>query len=154
MRMRQTIEIGCPPEHVWPYLEDTEKAKLWMKDVVYDVPTNEARTGLGATFRMSIKEGRKVQSYDGEIIAYEPNRIMGIRMAGGCFSENMSMTVYYRLEEIADGRTRLEYEGSGDLPGLWKLLGPLLMLFGRMKCRSYLRALKDVAESEGHVVPA
>ena len=154
MKIRHSVEINCPPEVIWTYLDDSEKIKQWMKGVVEDVPTSEGPTGVGSTFRMSIKEGRKVHDFDGEILAYDVNRHMVVRLTGGCLKEDMSMIVDYRLTQTGPGRTRLDYEGGGELTGLWRLAAPIMAVFCKLQIKSFFRTLKSLAESEGSVVPA
>jgi len=49
MKVTMAVDIKAPPEHVWPFLVDPEKAKSWyimLKTFEY---TNDQR-GVGSTF--------------------------------------------------------------------------------------------------------
>ena len=74
MRYTANNEIDCTPEQLWPWLAETERMKQWMKGLEEIVPDAPGPVRSGATFRMRIREGRKVTEYGEELLAYEPPR--------------------------------------------------------------------------------
>jgi carbon monoxide dehydrogenase subunit G len=149
MRIARTVEIACAPEQLWPFLDEPEKQKLWMKGLLENEQAGPR--GVGATFRMTIREGRKAEEYRGEVTAYDPPRHLAVRFGGGAM-KGLSMQVDYRLAPLVDGGTRLDYVAAADrasLPWVLKLLMPLAQLFGRLQLRGFLRTLKRLAEEEG-----
>jgi carbon monoxide dehydrogenase subunit G len=148
MRIAKTVEIACAPEQLWPFLDEPEKQKLWMKGLLES--EHNGPRGVGSTFRMKIQEGRKAAEYQGEVTAYDPPRHLAVRFGGGAL-KGMCMGVDYRLTPV-DGRTRLDYVAGADascLPWGLRLLMPLVQLFGRLQLRGFLRTLKRLAEEEG-----
>jgi carbon monoxide dehydrogenase subunit G len=148
MRIARTLEIACAPEQLWPFLDEPEKQKLWMKGLLENEQAGPR--GVGSTFRLTIREGRKAEEYQGEVTAYDPPRHLAVRLGGGAM-KGMSMQVDYRLAPL-DGGTRLDYVAEADtacLPWVYKLLMPLVQLFGRFQLRGFLRTLKRLAEEEG-----
>ena len=152
MQLKHSTEIACTPDRVWTWIEEPDKQIQCMKGVVSNESTNDV-TGVGATFPMKIKEGRKISAYDGEITKWEPHRFMSVELVGGCFKATQAMQVDYELTETHTG-TRLDYSASADMGDslLWKLMGPLFTLFGRFQIKSFFRRLKELAEAEGEPV--
>ena len=149
MKVEYTTEINCPPAKLWPWLEEPEKQKQWMKGLLENVPTSEGPTRVGSTFKMKIKEGGRVSEYDGEITGYEKNRHLAVKMWGPAM-KGMVVFVDYKLHDVS-GRTRLDYVSTVDTskasPFL-KFLMPLFKLFGKMQLKGFMKTLKKLAESD------
>jgi len=147
MRTEYGIEVNCPPERLWPFLEDPEKQKLWMKGLLENVATSTQQTGVGATFKMKIKEGGKIAEYFGEVLKYERNKLLGIKLWGGALKD-MEVFVDYRLIDL-NGRTRLDYLATMEIKGLMmKIFSPLFKAFSMMQLKSFFKILKRLAESD------
>lgn len=146
----ETIEyFRCPAEHLWTWIEEPEKQKQWMKGLLNNESTSPGGQKLGSTFRMTIQEGRKANSYDGEVTGHEWPRFLEVCLSGGNFPQGMRMRVGYRLSETA-GVTRLDYSCAmeGKKCGLLlRMLFVLAKVFSRMQLRSFLRQLKSLAEA-------
>ena len=157
MRVTHTAWFNCSPHHLWTFIEDPEKQKLWMKGLVDNQSTSPPPVRPGSTFHLRIKEGRYINDYDGEIVAREAPNFLSIRFWGGSFSPGMIMSVDYRLSE-ENGGTRLDYESrvEGKRPGffLWLLLSTIVRLFGKMHLKSFLKRLKELAEAPSEPTPA
>jgi carbon monoxide dehydrogenase subunit G len=157
MRVVCHKEINCTPEHLWSFLAEPDQQKRWMKGLLENARTGPGPDGVGSTFRLKIKEGRRVQEYDGETVAFDPPRHLAVRFWGGAFKEGMVMRVDYRLTPL-DGRTRLDYVAeleAGCRLGLFlRLLLPLIKLFGKMQLRGFLKTLQRLAEEAPDVSTA
>lgn len=141
-------EFAAPPSTIWPWLVEPERIRQWMDGVVDDRPTSEGPLGVGSTFEMDIKEGRRISTYQGEIKAYEPPRRLGLRMAGGCGRTPMTMDVEYRLQDLGNGRTRIDYECALVSPRgfFMRLMAPLFRLLGRAMVKKFFRNLARLLE--------
>lgn len=148
MKITHTVDIAASPSLVWTYLEDREKQKQWMHGVVDNHATSDGPTRPGSTFRMSIKEGRKVVEYNGEILAYVVDEHMQVRLTGGCLRSDMSMTADYRLSGGSSDGTRLDYTCTADLHGMWRLGAPFFKLMAGYQARRFIRSLRELAERE------
>ena len=149
METNYTVIIDCPPEQLWPWLEEPDKQKQWMKGLLDNVPTTDGPTRVGTTFRMTIQEGRRVANYDGEVTNYAPYRHLGIRFWGEAL-RGVEMAADYKLQNLG-ARTRLDYRAVADTTGagfLMRLLLPLYKLFSTMQLRSFMKTLKHLAEAE------
>jgi uncharacterized protein YndB with AHSA1/START domain len=148
MRIERTILFNCTAEHLWSFLDEPERQKLWMKGLLENVPTSEGVKGVGSTFRMKIKEGGKVGEYQGEVTAYDRPRHLAVRFWGGPFPKGAAMRADYRLSE-QNGQTRMDYVASFEcerLPFFLRLLMPLLKCFSAMQLRSFFKTLKKLVE--------
>ena len=87
METTSTTIIDCSPEHLWPWIEEPDKQKQWMKGLLENVDTSDGPTRVGSTFRMTIQEGRRVTEYDGEVTNYDPYRHLGVRFWGAAHGD-------------------------------------------------------------------
>jgi carbon monoxide dehydrogenase subunit G len=148
MRIAVTHLFTCSPETLWAHIEEPEKQKRWMKGLLSNEPTSPGARGVGSTFRMRIKEGRKAADYDGEVTAHDAPRHLEVVMGGGNFPKGMTMRVEYRLT-AQGGQTRLDYVCKAEMPkaGVFmKLMFVVFRLFGRMQLRGFMRALRKQVE--------
>ncbi len=146
MRIEHSVEINCSPEQLWPYLEEPEKQKLWMKGVISNEPTDPGPTRVGSRSVMKIKEGGKIAEYNIEVVKYEPPKFMGIKMWGGSFKD-MEVFVDYKLNDLK-GRTRLDYICTVEPQGFFmKMMMPLFKMFSLMQLKSFFKTLKSLAEA-------
>ena len=146
-----STEFAASRETIWPYLEDPDKIRQWMIGVVEDRPTSEGPTRVGSTFEMDIKEGRKIVTYKGEVTKYEPPRLMGVKLVGGCGKKPMAMDVDYDLTDLGGGRTRLDYACRCEVSSsfVFKLMAPLFKLMGRSMIKKFMRKLRGLVEQPG-----
>ncbi len=152
MKLALTTEIRCSPERLWPWLDDPELCKQWLRGMEEIRPVSDGPRRPGWQAKMFIREGGRLSEYDETILEYEPARRFKLRMEGGCFRGG-SVTVDYRLHEH-DGHTRLEYSCDAQMGGILRLLGPLFAIFGRMQARSFMVKLKQLAEQGDAAVAA
>ncbi len=141
--------IDCTPEQLWPWLEEPDKQKQWMKGLLENVSTSEGPTRVGSTFRMTIREGRRVGEYEGEVTNYDLHRRLSIKFWGEML-RGVEIDVDYQLQHLGD-RTRLDYLSTADPSGAGffiKLMMPLYKIFGLVQLKSFMKTLKHLAEAE------
>ena len=146
--------IDCTPEQLWPWLEEPDKQKQWMKGLLENVSTSEEPTRVGSTFRMTIQEGRRVVEYEGEVTNFDRNRRLSIKFWGEML-RGVEMDVDYQLQDLG-GRTRLDYVSSADASGagfFMKLMIPLYKIFGTAQLKRFMKTLKHLAEAEAAQAP-
>ena len=144
-----TTIIDCSPEHLWPWLEEPDKQKQWMQGLLENVATSDGPTQVGSTFRMTIREGRVVAEYDGEVTNYDLHRHLGVRFWGTAL-KGVEMAADYKLQNLG-GRTRLDYTAIANTSGagfFTRLMLPLFKLFGMVQLRGFIKTLKHLAEAE------
>ena len=153
MQMKQSAEFECSPEHLWPFLEDPDKLKLWMKGVLEDHASKGGPIGLGSTFSMKFRQGGKTQHFRAEILIYDRPKHLGLKMKGGDFQHETEIFMDFKLSDLG-GRTRLDYLEALDSAGaLTQLVSPLVKLFSKMQLKSFFKTLRTlVEEKEGALI--
>lgn len=147
MDVKHSEVVRCSPGALWPWIDDPERSKQWLRGLeeVRPITSGPRRAGHRAVLR--IREGRRVSEYTQTLLEYEPEKRFKLRMEGGCL-RGMVMVVDYTLVDLGDGRTRLDYVCAAETKGLYRLFGVLFAVFGRMQVRSFFRGLKRLAEGE------
>ena len=150
MHILYRAEFRCTPQHLWPYIDEPDKQKLWLTTLVDVVPTSELARAVGTTFDMRFREGWRIAHYEGRINAYDPPRHLGVSFWGGALAPRMVMSVDYRVADLGS-RTRLEYYADIDtepLRGPGKLLIPLTWMFTSLQIRYFMRNLRRLVEAD------
>lgn len=145
MLVQQVVEINAPVEKAFVAVDDPEQLKRWMDGLEETTYLGEVdRTNpVGTRFKQKIREGGKVQEYEGEVLAYEKNQRLCVRVGNACFD----VKVDYRFTPTPSG-TRLDY--SADLnckTWLMKVMMFLFSFFTRGVLRKQMAKLKQVAEA-------
>jgi carbon monoxide dehydrogenase subunit G len=148
MKINLEHTIDCSPEALWPWIDDPERCKQWMKGLVEVRPTSPGPRRAGSTAVLVIKEGGRETEYQETILEYEPAKRFKLRMVGGGL-KNTAVDVDYVRHDLG-GRTRLEFEVACELQSTFiKLMSPLFGLFARMHAKSLFKKLKRLAENQG-----
>ena len=83
MKARIEIVLDCSREHLWDFLEDPKKLALWVKGLVDFKLTSPPPHGAGSSYVMRMKEGGKINEYQGRNLAWDPpSHIRGIDWLG------------------------------------------------------------------------
>jgi GNAT superfamily N-acetyltransferase/uncharacterized protein YndB with AHSA1/START domain len=122
MKVQLAIDIDAPPEAVWYWLGDPERAKTWMTSVGRTEYINRTADLVGSTFREYVQEGGRGTWLTGRIVAYVPNRRFAVHLEGDF---NIA-DVVFTLQETAGG-TRLTQTADLRFKGLLRLTG---LIFG------------------------
>lgn len=145
MQYYYSQDISASPEHVFELLENEDKMKQWIPELV----ANEYPRGknpdnpVGTKFIQKLKEGGRVQVYNGEVIAYTRNEHLGIKLGNHAFS----VIVHYRLKPSQTG-TRLEYSCESSFNGwFYRMLGKMFSGFMKKMAMKQLTRLRELAEA-------
>lgn len=145
MRITESIAIRRHPEDVFPWISDPERAMRWQPSVAGGEILDETPERVGTTFRERIEEGGKGTELEGEITAYEQNRLIGFHLEGQYNVVNVSF-----LLESHDGGTRVNYDADVRFKGVTRLvmlaMGPVFKRKIRAQIRSELAELKALCE--------
>jgi carbon monoxide dehydrogenase subunit G len=154
MQMKESAEFACSPEQLWPFLEDPDKLRLWMKGVLEDHASRGGPIGLGSKFSMKFRQGGKTEHYRAEILIYDRPKHLGLKMKGGDFQHETEMFIDFKLSDLGDGRTRLDYLENWDSAGaLTQLVSPVVKLFNKMQLKGFFKTLRTlVEEKEGALI--
>lgn len=147
MRVACERLIARPPEAVFPWIAEPEKAMQWQKNVKHgDIIVRTPQT-VGTTFKETIQENGRSLDMRGEITQYAENS----RIAFHLESRIHVVDVCYTVEGV-DGQTRISV-----LAGIrWKFPMNVVSLFLRRKMERGLAGqvdaelldLKTICENE------
>ena len=98
IKLRSTIQAS--PELVFSFVRDLEKVPLWVKEVEQAWYTFEPEdTAIGTRFVQKIRQGLKLNTYQGEVLGFEQDHWLQVRLTG----DALVMHVDYRIEPLAGG---------------------------------------------------
>ena len=139
MRMHMGVNIEAPPETVWPYLIEPDKAMQWYDMLrVFDYTSDER--GTGATFYWEEEVRGKIYSNHFRTTQYVPNQVFGFEMTEGNFFKGYSET--WAIEPTPTG-CRFSFDDTLVFPyGPW---GRVMGWFGeRMAKKSSMQLLANL----------
>jgi uncharacterized protein YndB with AHSA1/START domain len=147
VRIFYSNEIRRPPEIVFPWIADPEKAMRWQKNVKGGEIIESRPEMIGTTFIEILEEDGNVLEMRGEITEYIENQLIGFHLQ----SRIHVFDVSYTVEEI-NKATRLSIE----VMIKWKFPMNIIGLFVRKRIedglkdqlRSEVLELKRMCESE------
>ncbi len=137
MRVTCENEIARPPEGVFPWIAEPEKAMKWQKNVrggeiILDKPEK-----VGTTFKEVIEEDGRTLEMHGTITQYVENRTMAFHIV----SKIHEFDVTYSLEPSGE-KTRVKIEASIR----WKFpINIVSLLIGKRMQKSLARQLESEA---------
>jgi uncharacterized protein YndB with AHSA1/START domain len=139
MELTHSSEIHAARQRVFDYLNDPEKIKQWARGMEDRIDLTPDSKGVGARFKQRIREGGRLNEYDGEILAYDPPAHLRVRLARG----SVIMTIDYRLTELSPTLTRLDQSfGLESASPVMRWIGRLFAPFTRSLVRKQLDAFK------------
>ena len=127
MKTTTITVIDAPAAHVFPWLEDTDRMKQWLPNLVEDVPLTEQATGLGARFRQVYHERGKDMEMTGEVTAYSENE----RMRAYITADMFDLDVDYHLKALSEVQTELTQYTEIKFKGFIKIMKPLMVLMSK-----------------------
>jgi uncharacterized protein YndB with AHSA1/START domain len=140
-----SLIINAPIEAVFEVVDSDEHIKKWLEGFVeniYDKDFNRENP-VGQKFRQKLKEGGKIQEYEGEILSYHRPKELGIRLKQSSFA----VDVYYRFFTAGTNQTRLDYECNIEMNSfLTKIMGFLFSWFTKRILVKQMDSLKKYAE--------
>ena len=148
MKTTTITVIDAPATHVFPWLEDTDKMKQWLPNLVEDIPLTEQTTGLGARFRQVYHERGKDMEMTGEVTAYAENE----RMRAYITADMFDLDVDYHLKALNVTQTELTQYTEIKFKGFIRVMKPLMVLMSKLSKKDHTAeahaVLKDLVEAE------
>ena len=145
MYVTMSIDIEAPPERVWEFLVEPDKAKAWFHALETYEWTSE-RSGVDSTFHWLERSGGREYSLDFKTTEWDPPHVFGFSMVSGDFFKSYDE----RWEiEATDTGSRFTFNDRIEFP-----YGPLGSVIGWFAARQAqdtgkqaLAELKRLAES-------
>lgn len=147
MKILHTVDIHHPPEKVFHWLNNPERAMTWMTSVAKTEILYEAPDMVGTTFREIVAEKGQGTELHGVVTDYRPNQLIAFHLSG---KFNVVDVAYY-LEGIANG-TRLTQRADIRFKAFLKLLsiliGPILKKNLMAQSQKEFARLKELCEQD------
>ena len=101
-----TIDIDAPIGKVFDFINDETKHKLWLEGLEDTIrePGYNRKNPVGSKFTQKIREGKKVEVYNGEVTAFDRPKHLGARV----HNKSLSVQIDYRLNSVKK-LTHLEF---------------------------------------------
>ena len=146
MRVHMGVDIEAPPQTVWPYLVEPEKAMQWYEMLKVFRYTSEER-GPGATFYWEEEVRGTTYRTHFRTTEWVPNRVFAYEMTESSYFK--AYTERWAIEPTAAG-SRFSFDDNLVFPyGLW---GRVMGWFGERMARDsserILQNLKRLAEAD------
>jgi len=148
MKTSKTTIIDAPASIVFLWLEDNERLKKWIPNLVEDEAITETPEKVGDTFRQVFLEGGKEMEMTGEITAYTENERMRVFMTGKMFD----LDVDYILKSLSEAQTGVTQDTEINMKGFAKIMTPIMLLMSKLSKKDPQAEahalLKEFAEAE------
>jgi len=148
MKTVAKVTINAPAEIVFLWLEDADRIKQWVPNIIRDEPIIETPETIGSTFRQVFLERGKEMEMIGRITAYVANERMRVDMTGDMFN----LDVDYTLTPLGSAQTELSQNTIIKFKGFIRFFAPLFGVFAKFsssdpQAESHQK-LKQLAEQE------
>lgn len=148
MKVLNSIKINAPPEKVFYWLEEPERARKWMPSVTEDEIINETPNKIGTTFREYIEEDGRGIEMQGVITEFVSNERFAVHLE----SKINSVDVCFVLEQ-QHSITQLIQNVAFRFRGIMKVLSVFLRSSIKKKIKSQAQSdfamLKELCEQDG-----
>jgi len=145
MKIVCSIEIHAPISKVFEVLNDADQHKLWLEGLEETIrePGYDPEDPVGSTFIQKIRDGKRLDVYQGEVVAYEKPKHLGVQVSNG----GMTAKVDYRLKALKK-KTRVEFTSDLQFKSLaFKLLVNLSQPILKGIIEKQLKSLKELVEA-------
>ena len=148
MKTSTTTRIDAPVSTVFLWLDDTDRLKQWVPNLIEDQPLVDTPERVGSRFRQVFIENGKRMEMTGEITAFVENERMRVNMTGQMFD----LDVDYCLLATSSTQTELTQNTEIRLKGVMKLFAPIMLLMSKFSSKDPQadahEKLKFMAEAE------
>ena len=147
MEVHESIEIGVPPERVWPLLVEPASVRRWYVTLREFRYSDEGPGGPGAHVHLEEQAmGPMLMKLDFEATEWVEDRVIGLHMIAG--SGVRAYDQRWALEPTAGG-SRFTFDERVELPfgPVGRLLGAAVRGTSERHVTEMLARLKDLAEA-------
>lgn len=139
------VQIARPPEEVWAFVSDPERAPQWLGEFRKVVKLTDGPIGQGTIFRYTIDPGERSSTM--RCVEWEPGRRWAwdgppLKWHGGAACPRG----YFEVTDAGEGRTRLVCCFRPVVTGTMALLAPYIKRWLRNQRTSDAATLKALLE--------
>jgi len=117
--LREQIETSLPLDQAFAFVADFSNAAQWDPGVASSERSNEGPVGIGARYRLGVRQRGRTVPMEYEIIVFEPSRRVVLKGTGS----GVAAVDDIRFEAAGTG-TRIDYIADIRLRGLMRLAAP------------------------------
>ena len=145
MKVQRSIEIGAPPERIWPFLAEPQKILEWYIPLQKFEYTGKQSREAGAQFYFEEKVPTGTMKLNCEVTEWVENASFAFKMNSG----NMMKSYGERWSvEATPSGSRFTFAEHGELPGIFgRLMGPIAERGSGGTVEKMLTKLKSLAEA-------
>lgn len=142
MPIEFSVSIDRPVEEVFQYAADPAHLPEWGDGIIDCEIITDGPIDVGSVFIVKNSMGGRVQNFENEIVALEPNARFGFKTGSGGMGYTSNRTF-----EAKNGKTLVTERIDPETKGLMKLAAPLLKRFVRNSHYQSLLNLKANLEN-------
>ncbi len=145
MRIEKQVEIDAPIREVFDFIRDPDNDPVWCPTVLDSTQVEGDGPVPGAVYRQHHKPGPgKPTELMVELLEVDPPRMLELKSTDhlGWFR------VWYHLEELPGGGTRLTQVDETHFQGIGRLLRPLLFVAIHAGISRQFSTLKEMLEAD------
>lgn len=148
MKTSKTTVIDAPVATVFLWLEDNDRLKKWVPNIIEDEPLIETPEKVGSKFRQVFLENGREMEMIGEITEFSENERLRVYITGKMFD----LDVDYILKPFSDTQTELTQDSDIKFKGMMVLFAPIMFLMSKFSSNDPQaeahEKLKAMAEDE------
>lgn len=148
MKTSKTTLIDAPAATVFLWLEDNDRLRQWVPNLIEDEPLVETPEKVGSKFRQVFLENGRRMEMVGEITEFVENERLRVDITGKMFD----LDADYVLVALSATRTELTQNTEIKLKGLMRLFAPIMFLMSKFSSNDPQadahEKLKAMAEAE------
>ena len=148
MKTSKTTLIEAPAATVFQWLEDNDRLRKWVPNLIEDEPLVETPEKVGSKFRQVFLENGRRMEMVGEITEFVENERLRVDITGKMFD----LDADYVLVPVSETRTELTQNTEIKFKGIMRLFAPVMVLMSKFSSSDPQAAahenLKSMAEAE------
>ncbi len=148
MKTSKTTLIDAPAATVFLWLEDNDRLRQWVPNLIEDEPLVETPEKVGSKFRQVFLENGRRMEMVGEITEFVENERLRVDITGKMFD----LDADYVLVALSETRTELTQNTEIKFKGMMMLFAPIMVLMSKLSSNDPQadahEKLKAMAEAE------
>jgi len=146
MTIKKSILINSKLDELWAYLTEFERIRKWNPSMLSEEIVTQGKVEKGFLSKVLIKEGKRENWYESEILEYQIHDKVMIALKGKNLGKS-PMYISYQIKEFKD-QLELNYECNWKPVGfILRLLHPIIKSMSDKNAKSCLEALKSQLEN-------
>src|ERR1700682_4830191 len=146
IQVKVEVQIARPPEEVWAFISDVERAPEWLEEFHTVVKQSDGPIGQGTVFRYTLEPGHRSSTL--QIVEWEPERRLAwdgppLKWHGGAARPRG----YFEVTDTGGGYARLVSCYQPLLTGTMALLAPVMKRWLRKQRLTDTARLKTLLET-------